>query len=145
MKRCPRTVGRAWVVAWAAAVLAACGGGEAPVRHPVSDIQRRMRPRIAFVEFVVEDPARRAEAERILLDVERLTFEWQRARLEIRRELLAVEPGGPPITEEQLADAFARQAAVNARYLGRYVELQLALREVTTPEEFARLDAVVPR
>lgn len=141
-----RTRSRVGLAALAVALLAGCGG-EAPVRHPVSDIQRRMRPRIAFVEFVVKDPARRAEVERILLDIEQLTFDWQRERLAIRRDLLAVsgEPGAPPLTEAELAAAFRRQSDLSARYLARYVELQLALRAVTTPEELARLDAVVPR
>jgi len=119
-------------------------GGEPPVRHPVTMIQDRMRPRIALVEFVVKDQDRQERVTEILLEMEAMTFEWQRRRLDVKRALLGVrdDPNDPLAGEETVAALFVRHRELHLEYLARYTALQLALRENLTPEEFARLDGI---
>ncbi|MGF1466727.1 MAG: hypothetical protein ACFCGT_11395 [Sandaracinaceae bacterium] len=118
------------------------GCGSPPVRHPVSLIQERMRPRIALVEFIVKDPSRRERVTRILLEIEELTFAWQRDRLALRSRIFTAGSDGEPPTDQELEALFAQSLEESGAYFDRYVELQLALRAATTEAEFARLDRI---
>lgn len=137
-----RSTAVAWALGLTAIALGACGG-EKPVSHPVTAIQSRMRPRIALVEFIVKDDTRRQRVTELYLELEQLTFEWQRARLQMRSQIIGADGNHDgPRDETALDGLFERERVENAAYFERYTELQMALRENTTAAEFAKLDGI---
>ena len=127
------------LLALAGVPLAACGGKEPPPQLPTSGAQVRAASRIELVDLVIAEPERAARVRALYVDIERLMLTTKQAQAKELRALGApVTPRSPDETRAMLRRfREAEQAA-----LEKYVLLQLELRRATTPDEFARLDAI---
>jgi hypothetical protein len=117
----------------------ACGGKEPPPQLPTSGAQDRAASRVELVDLVIADGERAARVRELYVSIERLMLTTKQAQA---KELRAVgAPTGPRSPEETRA-MLRRFREAEQGALEKYVALQLELRRATTPEEFARLDAI---
>jgi hypothetical protein len=112
---------------------------EPPPQLATTGAQVRAASRIELVELVIGDRARAEKVRALYLEIERLMLETKRAEA---RELIALGRSACPPSDAETRDAFSKFRAAEHGALERYVGLQLELRRATTPEEFARLDAI---
>jgi hypothetical protein len=134
-----RSLGRWWAPSALALLALGCGGSEPPPQLATTGAEYRAATRVELVDLVIGDRARAARVRALYVEIERLMLETKRAEA---KELVALgSPACPPGDAETRA-AFARFRAAEQAALKRYVGLQLELRRATTPEEFARLDAI---
>jgi hypothetical protein len=117
----------------------ACGGREPPAQLPTSGALDRAASRIELVNLVVADPERAAHVRTLYVDIERLMLTTKQAQAKELRALAAPKDPRPPEETRAMLRRF-REAEQGA--LEKYIAFQLELRRVTTPEEFARLDAI---
>ena len=114
---------------------------ELPPRLPSTAIHDRTASRVALVDFVIPDHARAQKVRNLYRQIEALMLEAQRVQMSEAREQAQLSAGrlvGESETRASLAHS--RDAELGA--LERYVCLELAIRALTTPAEFARLDAI---
>jgi len=119
--------------------LTACGGKEPPPQLPTSGAQDRAASRIELVDLVIDDPQRAARVRALYTSIEQLMLTTKRAQA---RELRALGAPGNPRSAEQTRAMLQRFRETEQGALEKYVTLQLELRRSTSPEEFARLDAI---
>ena len=120
------------------AVSVACGGTELPPQLATTSAQDRAASRVELVDLVIGDRARAEKVRALYIEIERLMRETKRAEA---RELVAL--GGPcPRSDAETRAAFRRFHEAEKSALKKYAGLQLELRRTTTPEEFAKLDAI---
>jgi hypothetical protein len=117
----------------------ACGGKEPPPQLPTSGAHARAACRIELVDLVIGEPARAARVRALYVEVERLMLTTKQAEA---TELRALGAPREPLSPDETRARFRRFRAAEQSALERYVTLQLELRRATTPEEFARLDAI---
>lgn len=127
------------LLALSALELGACGGKEPPPQLPTSGAQDRAASRIELVNLVIADPVRAARVRALYVDIERLMLTTKETQV---KELRAL--GGPPEprTPGETRALLRRFGEAEQGALRQYVALQLELRRSTTPDEFARLDAI---
>lgn len=120
------------------AVAVACGGKELPPQLATTAAQDRAASRVELVDLVVSEPARAEKVRALYVEIETLMRETKKAEA---RELVAL--GGPcPRSDAETREAFRRFREAERAALKTYAGLQLELRRATTPEEFAKLDAI---
>ncbi len=119
--------------------ITACGGKEPPPQLPTSGAQDRAASRIELVDLVIADPARAERVRALYVDIERLMLTTKQAQA---KELRAFGAPAAPRSAEETRAMLRRFRETEQGALEKYVALQLELRRSTTPEEFARLDAI---
>lgn len=116
-------------------------GKELPPRLPSTAIHDRSASRVALVDFVIADRERARKVRTLYLQIEELMREAHDVQImEARAQAQLGAARRVPESETQASVALSRDAELTA--LERYVCLELAIRALTTPEEFARLDAI---
>lgn len=116
----------------------ACGGTELPPQLATTAAQDRAASRVELVDLVISDPSRAERVRGLYVQIETLMRETKKAEA---RELAAL--GGPcPQSDAATREAFRRFRQAEKAALKQYAGLQLELRRATTPEEFAKLDAI---
>src|SRR5688572_17884808 len=122
------------------ALILASGCTEVPPNLPTSEAFKRNVPRIELVPLVVGDSDRAARVQDLYIEVESLMLAAQAAQIEQWRELL--EAKNRKLKEEEVRAIVRRFRDAEIGALRKYIDIQLRLREATTPEEFAKLDAL---
>ena len=117
--------------------VAGCGGAELPPQLPTSETRQRAATRVELVDFVIADRTRAEKVRALYVEVDDLMLRTKRLQA---AELLALAEGPRNASETQALVGRFRQAEQAA--LERYVNIQLEIRGLTTPAEFARLDAI---
>jgi hypothetical protein len=115
-----------------------CSGRALPPRLPSTAIHDRTASRIALVDFVISDRDRARKVRALYLQIEQLMLETWNAETRAQAEL-GTSSLRPEAATLAATDAL-RDAELSA--LQRYVCVEVAIRALTTPEEFARLDAI---
>ena len=118
--------------------LPACGNSPPP-QLPTTSVRDRAACHVGVVPLVVNDAARAERVRTLYVQMDSLMLETKRAQAE---QLLLLADHNATRTDDDKRARFARFQAIEHRALERYIELQLELRRLTTPEEFARLAAV---
>ncbi|HEY3495898.1 MAG TPA: hypothetical protein VGK73_14470 [Polyangiaceae bacterium] len=115
----------------------ACGE-ELPPRLPSTAIHDRTASRVALIDFVISDRTRADRVRALYLEIEQATLQAQ----EFQACQFAKLGSGHFRSEAEARRALeaAREAELAA--VDRNIRAQLAIRALTTPEEFARLDAI---
>ncbi|HEY6725217.1 MAG TPA: hypothetical protein VI197_14380 [Polyangiaceae bacterium] len=116
------------------------GCTEVPPNLPTSEAFKRNVPRIELVPLVIGDSERAERVQRLYIEIESLMLAAQRAQTEQWRALLEAKTRKLADDEVRAIVRKFRDAEIAA--LRKYVGIQLRLREATTPEEFAKLDAL---
>ena len=116
-------------------------GKELPPRLPSTAIHDRTASRVALVDFVISDRERASKVRTLYRQIEELMLEAHRVQTGESKQQAQLSAGRLVSESETRASlALSRDAELTA--LERYVCLELAIRALTTPEEFARLDAI---
>jgi len=116
-------------------------GKELPPRLPSTAIHDRTASRVALVDFVISDRERASKVRTLYRQIEELMREAHRVQTSESKQQAQLSAGRLVSESETRASlALSRDAELTA--LERYVCLELAIRALTTPEEFARLDAI---
>jgi hypothetical protein len=116
-----------------------CGGKGPPPQLATTGAHVRAASRVELVDLVIADGARAAKVRSLYVQIEQLMLETKRAEA---RELLGLGAEGCPRSEDETRAAMKRFSAAERGALEKYIGLELELRRATTPEEFARLDAI---
>ena len=117
--------------------LGACGS-ELPPQLPSSETRQRAATRVELVELVISDPARARKVRELYVRIDELMLRTKLAQAAQLLELGAEQPRTP----DQTRELFRHFREAEADALKRYVDIQLEIRSLTSPEEFARLDAI---
>ena len=125
------------LVLFAAAGVSACGT-QPPPRLPSTAIHDRTASRVELVDFVISDHARARKVRALYQEIEALMRQAQSVEA---RELGKV--GSASLRgDDELRDSVALSREAELAALERYVQVQLEIRALTTPQEFARLDRI---
>ncbi|HEY3499798.1 MAG TPA: hypothetical protein VGK73_34135 [Polyangiaceae bacterium] len=111
---------------------------ELPPQLPSSDTQKRAATRVELVELVISDPVRAGKVRSLYVQIDDLMLSTKRRQADQLLELGSEQAR----SAEETRELFRRFREAEAGALKRYVGLQLEIRTLTTPEEFARLDAI---
>lgn len=122
----------------AAVVTSACGAHEPPPRLPSSAIHDRTASRVELVDFVISDRERARKVRALYQEIEEL----MRAAQSVESRELAKVGFASLRSDGELRDCVAASREAELAALERYVQVQLAIRALTTPQEFARLDRI---
>lgn len=135
-----RTHRNTWValLGFVAFGLLACGGATPPAQLPSTAARERMATRVELVDLVISDPTRAAKVRSLYIAMDSLLLDTKRAQA----RQLALLGAQRPSSDEETHAGFAAVRQAESSALERYIALQLELRRFTTPEEFARLDAI---
>jgi hypothetical protein len=140
LRRC-HSPGNAWRLAWAAFVALSalgCGGAELPPSIPSTTIHDRFASRVELVDLVISDGVRAEKVRKLYIEIERLMLAAKRSEaLELMK--LGTETAR---TDAEVRESIAKFRSAEVGALERYIALQAELRTLTTPAEFARLDAI---
>ena len=129
-----------WRKQLALAVLALAGcGNSPPPQLPTTSARDRAACHVGLVPLVVDGTARAERVRALYVQMDSLLLEAKRAQA--AQLLLLGDPNATRSDDDKRA-RFAQFQALERRALERYIELQLELRRLTTPEEFARLAAI---
>jgi hypothetical protein len=115
--------------------LPACGNSPPP-QLPTTSVRDRAACHVGLVPLVVDDTARSERVRALYVQMDTLMLEAKRAQAE--QLLLLADPNATRTDDDKRA-RFAQFQALERRALERYIGLQLELRRLTTPAEFARL------
>jgi hypothetical protein len=94
---------------------------------------------VELVELVISDPERAVKVRSLYIEIEKLMLAAKLSQLATAAEL-GIRPEGR--TEEQTRALFDKVREAEMTALERQTRLQLEIRALTTPDEFARLDAI---
>lgn len=113
---------------------------EVPPNLPTSEAFKRNVPRVELVPLVMGDGERAARVQSLYTEIESLMLATKQAQAAQWRALLDAK-------QRKLSDDEARAIVRKFRdteieALRKYIGIQMRLREATTPEEFAKLDAL---
>jgi hypothetical protein len=125
-------------VLFAAGGVGACAVHEPPPRLPSTAIHDRTASRVELVDFVISDRARAQKVRALYEEIERLMRHAQSVQA---RELAKLGAGSFQ-DDGELYQSVANSREAELAALERYVEVELEIRALTTPKEFARLDAI---
>jgi hypothetical protein len=123
---------------FAAVALSACGLHEPPPRLPSAAIHDRTASRVELVDFVISDRERARRVRALYEEIDAIMRDAQRVEA---RELAKVGTASLHGDDELRSSVTASRDAELAA-LDRYVSLELQIRALTTPEEFARLNRI---
>jgi hypothetical protein len=127
------------VLALFAAVSAcACAVHQPPARLPSTAIHDRTASRVELVDFVISDPERARKVRALYQEIEEL----MRAAQSVESRELANVGSASLRSDGELRDSVAASREAELAALERYVQVQLEIRTLTTPKEFARLDRI---
>jgi hypothetical protein len=121
----------------AAAFTCACAR-EPPPRLPSTAIHDRTASRVELVDFVISDHARAHKVRALYQEIEEL----MRAAQRVESKELAKVGSASLRSDSELRDSVAASREAELAALERYVQVQLEIRALTTPAEFARLDRI---
>jgi hypothetical protein len=116
----------------------ACGGSELPPRIPSTDVHERVASRVELVDLVISDRERAEKVRALYVQIEALMLDAKKSEAKLLDGLGA----GPARTDAEIRATFKTFSDAEVGALERYAELELALRTLTTPDEFKRLDAI---
>ena len=128
------------VLALALAVTLPSACTEVPPNLPTSEAFKRNAPRIELVPLVIGDAERAERVRGLYIEIESLMLATKVAQAEQWKALLVAKDRKLKDDEVRTIVRKFRDAEVEA--LHKYVGIQMRLREATTPEEFAKLDAL---
>ena len=140
LRRC-HSRGNAWRLVGAgffALTGLACGGAELPPSIPSTTIHDRFASRVELVDLVISDAARAEKVRNLYIEIERLMLAAKRSE-SIELMKLGTETAR---TNAEVRESIAKFRSAEVSALERYIALQAELRTLTTPAEFARLDAI---
>jgi hypothetical protein len=109
-----------------------------PPQLPTSSAYARAASRVELVDLVISERSRAEKVRRLYVEIDELLRGTRRQQLGVLLEIAA----GKPTAETEAHAAVTRVQEAELSALRRYIELQLELRRSTSPEEFARLDAI---
>jgi hypothetical protein len=118
--------------------LSGCGKGPPP-QLPTTSVRDRASHHVGLVPLVVDDGARAERVRALYVQMDSLMLEAKRAQAQ--QLLLLADPNATRSDDDKRA-RFAQFQALERGALERYIGLQLELRQLTTPAEFARLSAI---
>jgi hypothetical protein len=116
-------------------------GSELPPRLPSTAIHDRTASRVGLVDFVIADRTRAKKVRALYVQIEQLMLEANDVYLGEARSQAQLG-AGRVVAESELRASVAVSRDAEMRALERYIALELAIRALTTPAEFARLDAI---
>jgi hypothetical protein len=105
---------------------------------PSTAIHDRTASRVELVDFVISDRARAEKVRALYEEIEQIMREA--ARVEARE--LARVGSSSLRSEDELRASLAASREAELAALERYVDVELRIRALTTPAEFARLDRI---
>jgi hypothetical protein len=105
------------------------------------EIEDRVRPRIARIPLAVRGAERAERVQAIYVELERLIANFRLSRAHLLWQIANLR-GDEPDLREQLTQRFDELRRAGRQTMEAYVEAQLELRTLLTPEEFARIDAM---
>jgi hypothetical protein len=114
---------------------------ELPPRLPSTAIHDRTASRVGLVDFVISDRTRAKKVRALYGQIEQLMLEAHRVHMAEAR-VQAQLGAGRLVAEDEIRASLAMSRDAEMSALERYICLELAIRALTTPEEFARLDAI---
>jgi hypothetical protein len=104
---------------------------------PTTEAHLRAASRVELVELVIGDHERAARVRALYIRIEELMLATKKAQA---AQLLLL--GDDHRSEEAAREAVRKVRDTELGALKTYVGIQMELRRATTPEEFARLDAI---
>lgn len=113
---------------------------EVPPNLPTSEAFKRNVPRVELVPLVIGDGERAARVQSLYIEIESLMLATKKAQAAQWRALLDAKQRKLSDDEARAIVRKFRDAEIEA--LRKYIGIQMRLREATTPEEFAKLDAL---
>jgi hypothetical protein len=135
--RCGGRAVRQALAVLAAASACACST-QPPPRLPSTAIHDRTASRVELVDFVISDHDRARKVRALYQEIEALMRQAQSVE---SRELGKV--GSASLRgDDELRDSVAASREAELAALERYVQVQVEIRALTTPKEFARLDRI---
>ena len=128
----------AWALTSSLSALALGCGPDLPPRLPSTAIHDRTASRVDLVDFVISDRERANKVRALYLEIERATLSAQAYQAHELEKLGA----GAFRSESEMRDSIETTGEAEIVAVERVIRAQLAIRRLTTPEEFARLDAI---
>lgn len=125
---------------WAVAFGGGCGKKDLPPSLPRTQIYQRFAPRVDLVELVISDRKRAEKVRALYIEIEEI-FREEAIRAAKGLQELGSEKG-KATSEEELREGFARFREYEKEAYAKYIDVQMKIRDATTPEEFARLNAL---
>lgn len=113
---------------------------EVPPNLPTSEAFKRNVPRIELVPLVVSDSERAERVRGLYIEIEALMLKTKEAQAAQWMALLEAKDRKLADDEVRAIVRKFRDAEIEA--LRKYIGIQMRLREATTAEEFAKLDAL---
>jgi hypothetical protein len=126
------------LVLFAAASACACSVQKPPPRLPSTAIHDRAASRVELVDFVISDHARARQVRALYEEIEQIMRDAAR----VEAQELAKVGSASVRSEDELRASLAASREAELAALERYVEVELQIRALTTPQEFARLDRI---
>lgn len=129
-----------WRQPLALGVLALSGcGNSPPPQLPTTSVRDRAACHVGLVPLVVDDGARAERVRALYVQMDTLMLDVKRAQAQ---QLLLLADANTTRSDDDKRARFAQFQALERGALERYIGLQLELRRLTTPKEFARLSAI---
>jgi hypothetical protein len=125
-------------LAFAVLLVSGCGSSPPP-QLPTTAVRDRAVSRVGLVPLVIDDEARAKRVRDLYEQMDALMLQAKRAEA---NQLVLLADRDATRTDDEKRARFAEFRAIERRALERYIGLQLELRRLTTPGEFARLDAI---
>lgn len=116
------------------------GCSEVPPNLPTSEAFKRNVPRIQLVPLVISDSERAERVQSLYIEMESLLLATKRAQAAQWMALL--EAKQRKLQDDEVRGIVRKFRDAEIEALRKYIGIQLRLREATTPEEFAKLDAL---
>ena len=123
-----------------ALLVAACGGKEKPASLPMTEAFNRMVPRTELVSFVVKDKERAAKVRAAHIEIEELIIDSRKRQA--RKMIALLAAGDEEPTDDEVRALFKAHRKDARGTVERYAEVQMRLRELTTADEFRRLNGL---
>ena len=113
---------------------------EVPPNLPTSEAFKRNVPRIELVPLVIGDAERAERVQSLYIEIESLMLATKVRQAEQWKALLVAKDR--KLQDEEVRGIVRKFRDAETEALHAYVGIQMRLREATTPEEFAKLDAL---
>jgi hypothetical protein len=121
--------------------LGSCSKPARPPSHPDLDMRDRAATRIQLVSLIIDDPQRAAQVRSAYERIETLGVALEKTRMAEAKQLLELS-GHRVLPENEIRTHLWKLREAGKAAYPKYVELQLEIRKLTTPKEFAKLDEV---
>ena len=111
-----------------------------PPNLPTSEAFKRNVPRIELVPLVISDSERAERVRGLYIEIESLMLATKEAQAEQWKALL--QGKDRKLADDEVRTIVRKFRDAELAALRKYAAIQMRLREATTPEEFAKLDAL---